>query len=86
MFDERLVFAQCLGCNGNPPYGKGGNYVEYFRFMLDEVGLEKIDEFRALKHDTKIYKEFHFKELQIEFERKTQELLTKTKGSVKYGL
>lgn len=75
LFDERLVFSQCPGCNMNPPYGKGGNYVEYFRFMLDEVGLEKIDELRTLKHDTVIYKEFHFKELEEKYKLKTVELL-----------
>lgn len=74
LFDERLVYTQCVGCNGNPPYGKGGNYVEYFRFMLDEVGLKKIDEFRALKSDTIQYKEFHFKELEEKFKRKTEAL------------
>jgi hypothetical protein len=82
LFDERLVYTQCIGCNGNPPYGKGGNYVEYFRFMLDEVGLEKIDEFRALKHSTKIYKIFDFLELEQHFKEKTESLL-KTLDGVK---
>lgn len=80
LFDERLVYSQCIGCNGNPPYGKGGNYVEYFRFMLDEVGLEKIDEFRALKHDTKIYREFDFIELKELFEEKTLDLIKEKNG------
>lgn len=74
LFDERLVYTQCVGCNGNPPYGKGGNYVEYFRFMLDEVGLEKIDEFRNLKSETKIYKEADFRELERLFKEKTTAL------------
>ena len=74
LFDERIVYSQCLGCNGNPPYGKGGNYVEYFRFMIDEWGLEQIDEFRALKHGTKIYKEFDFLALAEEFKQKTEQL------------
>ena len=75
LFDERLVYSQCVGCNGNPPYGKGGNYVEYFRFMLDEVGLEKIDEFRALKSTTKQYKIHDFEELEKEFNNKTEDML-----------
>lgn len=56
LFDDRIVYSQCLGCNGNPPYGKGGNYIEYFVFMEHEWGREKIDEFRALKFKTVIYK------------------------------
>ena len=75
LFDERVVYSQCWQCNGKPPFGKGGNYVEYFRFMMDEWGLEKIDEFRALKGETRPYKEFHFIEFKEEFDRKTKELL-----------
>jgi len=75
LFDERVVFTQCYQCNGNPPYGKGGNYVEYFRFMLDEVGLEKIDEYRHLKGSTMQYKLHHFQELEVKFKLKRQELL-----------
>lgn len=75
LFDERLVYSQCGGCNMNPPYGKGGNHVEYFRFMLDEWGLTMIDEFRALKHDTKIYKIHDFIALEQEFKDRTEALL-----------
>lgn len=75
LFDERIVYSQCIGCNGNPPYGKGGNYVEYFRFMLDEWGLEKIDEFRALKNETTIYKIPDFDRLTEVYKAKTSELL-----------
>lgn len=75
LFDERIVYTQCSGCNTNPPYGKGGNYVEYFRFMLDEWGLLMIDEFRALKRDTKIYKIHDFERIRSEFDEKTKGLL-----------
>jgi len=74
LLDERLVYSQCLGCNGNPPIGKGGNYVEYFIFMEEEVGRAKIDEFRLLKHETKIYKQFQWEEAEQEFKNKTMEL------------
>ena len=80
LFDERLVYSQCFGCNGNPPYGKGGNYVEYFLFMEREWGRDKLDEFIALKHDTKIYKTFHFVELEQELKEKTKQLLVKHKA------
>jgi len=74
LFDERIVYTQCVQCNGNPPFGKGGNYVEYFRFMLDEWGLEKIDEFRALKGESKPYKVHDFERLEEEFKQKTKDL------------
>jgi hypothetical protein len=77
------VYTQCIGCNGNPPYGKGGNYVEYFRFMLDEWGLLMIDEFRALKSETKIYKIHDFERIKDEYTKKTKSLLQGVKnGSI----
>lgn len=75
LFDERLVYSQCIGCNGNPPMGKGGNYVEYFVWMESEWGREKIDEFRALKATTKIYKTFDFLEIEQTYKQKTADLL-----------
>jgi Bacteriophage Lambda NinG protein len=76
LFDERIVYSQCIGCNGNPPMGKGGNYIEYFVFMEKEWGREKIDEFRELKHTIKIYKEADFKEIEEIYKEKTRKLLT----------
>lgn len=75
LFDERLVYSQCVGCNGNPPMGKGGNYVEYFVFMESEVGREKIDEFRALKNTTVVYKTHDFIEIQEKYTKKYNELV-----------
>lgn len=77
LFDERLVYSQCLGCNGNPPYGKGGNYVAYTLFMLnvEEYTVEEIEEFNNLKHKTVIYKNFDYIRLKEEFDQKTKELL-----------
>lgn len=75
LFDDRLVYSQCIGCNGNPPMGKGGNYVEYFVWMESEVGREKIDEFRALKSSTVQYKEHDFERIEAEYTQKTKDLL-----------
>lgn len=72
---DGLAHHNCLGCNGNPPMGKGGNYVEYFIFMEKEWGREKIDEFRQLKYQTKVYKIHDFIELREQFKQKTQDLL-----------
>lgn len=74
LFDERIVYSQCFSCNGNPPFGKGGNYVEYFVFMEEEWGREKIEEFRALKHEPKIYKIHDFIAIEQEFKDKTKAL------------
>lgn len=75
LFDERLVYSQCVGCNGNPPMGKGGNYVEYYVFMLEEWGQIKIDEFRALKYKSVKYKDFDYIRIKEEYEAKTVQLL-----------
>lgn len=74
LFDERLVFSQCYACN----VGRSGAYVEYFVFMEKEWGREKIDEFRALKRDTKIYKVYDYIAIEREYIEKTADLLRKT--------
>ncbi len=76
LFDERLVYSQCFGCNGNPPFGKGGNYVEYFLFMEREWGREKLDEFIALKHSTLIYKIPDFIDIKESYDAKTKDIMT----------
>lgn len=73
LFDDRIVYSQCYGCN----VGRSGAYVEYFVFMEEEWGRDKIDEFRALKADTKIYKEYDYIEIEERFKEKTRELLKK---------
>lgn len=79
LFDERLVYSQCVGCNGNPPMGKGGNYVEYFLFMLNTEGYtkEELEEFNNLKYKTVVYKEHDFHRIEEEYKEKTQKLLDK---------
>lgn len=75
LYDERIVYSQCAGCNLNPPYGKGGNYVEYFVFMEKEWGRDKIDEFRALRHKNVKYDIEDFRRIKAEFKQKTIDLL-----------
>lgn len=78
LFDERLVYSQCFSCNGNPPYGKGGNYVEYFLFMLSEgYTTEELEEFNNLKHSSVQYKEHDFTRIKEEYDLKTKKLLDK---------
>ena len=79
LFDERLVYTQCLGCNGRPPYGKGGNYVEYFRFMEKEWSRTILEELIALKYKTKVLKLPDLIEIKETYDKKTQDLLSKVK-------
>lgn len=72
LFDERIVYSQCYSCN----IGGGGAYIEYFVFMEQEWGREKIDEFRALKHQTLPLKLHHFQEIEQKFITKRKELIT----------
>lgn len=75
LFDERIVYSQCFSCNGNPPFGLGGNYVEYFVFMEKEWGREKIEEFRALKHEAKQYKTHDYLQIEQEYKDKFSAML-----------
>ena len=74
LFDERIVYSQCYYCNAKPPRGLGGNYVEYFVFMEQEWGREKIDEFRALKQQTVQYKQFDYERIRSEYDQKYEDL------------
>ena len=81
LFDERLVYSQCFGCNGNPPYGKGGNYVEYTLFMMNFEGYtkEEIEAFNNLKFVEKVYKEYDFVDLRALYIQKTKDLVSEFK-------
>jgi len=76
LFDERIVYSQDSACNMNPPYGKGGNYVEYFIFMEEEWGRTMIDEFRELKSKTVIYKIPDLIAIKEKFDQKYEELMS----------
>lgn len=71
LFDDRQVYSQCYGCN----VGRGGAHVEYFVFMEEEWGRDKIDEFRAQKNQTVKYKAFDYERIEAEFKEKTKSLL-----------
>ena len=44
LFNERIVYSQCYGCN----VGRSGNYLEYYYFMVDELGSrDAVDELVA---------------------------------------
>lgn len=71
LFDEEATHAQCYGCN----VGRGGAHVEYFIFMEDTYGREKIDELRRKKSETVIYKAHDYERIKEEYDQKTKELL-----------
>ena len=71
LFDEEAVFTQCYGCN----VGRGGAHVEYFVFMEQEVGREKIDELRKRKSDKVKYTQFDYERIRDNFDQKYQDLL-----------
>lgn len=75
LFDEDVVYSQCFGCNGNPPFGKGGNYVEYFLFMEKEHGRKKLDEILTRKNKTVVYKIYDFINIREKYKQKHDELL-----------
>jgi hypothetical protein len=76
LYNEKIVYTQCYGCNGNPPFGKGGNYVEYFFFMMNSEGYtkEQLEEFNNLKFQTVKYTPFELFELADIFKEKTRKL------------
>lgn len=74
LFDERIVYSQCGHCNGKPPIGLGGNFKAYTLFMIDEWGREKVEEFMALKRETKQYKLYQFIEIEQEYKQKLADL------------
>jgi len=71
LFDEEAVYAQCYGCN----IGRGGAHVEYFVFMEQEHGREKIDELREKRHQTVKYTLFDYERIRKEYEDKYEALL-----------
>jgi hypothetical protein len=71
LFDEEAVYSQCYGCN----VGRGGAHVEYFIFMENEVGREKIDELRRKRHQNLKYKLFDYERIRDEYDAKYEALL-----------
>lgn len=71
LFDEEAVYSQCYGCN----VGRGGAHVEYFIFMEQEHGREKIDELRLKRHQTVIFKQPDYERIAEEYKEKCAQLL-----------
>ena len=72
--DETNVNAQCPGCNLNPPYGKGGNLVEYTIKMIDIHGEEHVNWLREQRHVVKKYSVEELEEIANEYKKKYEQL------------
>ena len=70
LFNEEIVKPQCLMCN----VFLGGNYGPYTLKMLDLHGREKVEEFMALKHQTKKYTKSDLEDLIQTYKQKLEEL------------
>lgn len=72
LFDEEAVHSQCYGCN----IGRGGTHVDYFIFMEQEYGREKIEELMAKRHQTNKFTVEEYQETEQYYILKTQKALT----------
>lgn len=70
LFDEDAVYSQCYGCN----IGRGGSHVEYFVFMEEEVGRERIEELRKKRHETVKFKKEDYEQIRELYQSKLEAL------------
>lgn len=54
LFHEQLVNAQCGYCNRKPPMGLGGDYGNYTIALIKRYGLEQVEQWQKLRHDTSV--------------------------------
>lgn len=75
LFSEEGVHGQCYQCNGNPPYGKKGNPIEYWKFMEEMYGRKVMDRLIEESHGTVIYKKHDYDYIADKYRRKTERLI-----------
>lgn len=54
LFHEQIVSIQCGYCNRKPPMGLGGDYGNYAIALIKRYGLEQVEEWQKLRHDTSV--------------------------------
>lgn len=54
LFHEQLVNGQCGYCNRKPPMGLGGDYGNYAIALIKRFGLEQVEQWQKLRHDTSV--------------------------------
>lgn len=74
-FDEMNCHAGCKRCN----VMLDGNYMEYTLWMIDQYGLEKVQEMRQRQNETKKWKTYELEEM-IEYYKEEVDKLAKAKG------
>lgn len=72
LFHEQLVSIQCGYCNRKPPMGLGGDYGNYAIALIKRYGLEQVEEWQKLRHDTSV--KYSIADL-LEIEQKYKEKL-----------
>lgn len=81
---DGLAHHNCGYCNCKPPFGLNGNLINYTLFMLSEgYTQDEIADFQRLKGTTKVYKEYHFRELKELYDNKTKVLIEEYKDKIK---
>lgn len=68
---EENCRVQCVWCN----VFKNGNYIEYTRRMIDEVGIDMVDALRDAKKKSKIRKTYELEEMIEHYNNKLNKLL-----------
>lgn len=58
----------------NPPFGKGGNYHEYWLFMERTYGRPEVDRQLAKKHDVVKYSIVDFEEITEKYKKKIKKI------------
>ncbi len=71
-FSERNCRPQCVGCN----VFKKGNYIEYTMRIIEEVGLDEVEELRKIGKEIKQFTEQELLEIRDDYRRKVAELKT----------
>jgi len=69
-FVEENIHPQCKRCN----LMEGGNFENYYPYMLDMYGQEKIDELKELSQTTVNYKITDYEEMEQDFKQRLKEL------------
>jgi len=67
---EDNVHGQCYRCNIN----LGGNGAEYYPFMVEQYGLERVNELRRLSNTTLRISIAEFEAMEIEYKRRCFEM------------
>lgn len=74
-FVDDGIHAQCRSCNGF----REGAGEEYYPFMLEKYGVDRMEEIKALKHKILKITRQDYEEMEAEYKRKISELDEKQK-------